>query len=190
MPSQYLVRHTLFARLFHWLTAVAVLILLVTGLLPRFGVNFDWVVIHWVTGMILTLLVFTHIVHSLAPARLRRIWFTRRDFSGARPGKYSLPQKSMHQFVALLTLLAVITGILMTVRIDTPLWERNPYWLTSGTWAWIYVLHGLSALLFVTTLMLHIYFSLRPEKRMYLSAMFGGRVSTSEYHAIHDANAD
>ena len=37
------------------------------------------------------------------------------------------------------------TGIVMMVRIDTPLWPQNAYLLTDPTWGLIYVLHGLGS---------------------------------------------
>src|SRR5580658_7831666 len=36
-------RHSLVARLFHWLMAAAMLILLFTAFLPKVGVQFSWV---------------------------------------------------------------------------------------------------------------------------------------------------
>ena len=49
-------RHAAVDRVFHWLTAVAVLVLMGTGLLPVVGVKFDWVPIHWIAGVLLVLL--------------------------------------------------------------------------------------------------------------------------------------
>ena len=54
---------------------------------------------------------------------------------------------------------ACITGAMMMVKIDTPWWERNPYWLSDEAWGVVYVLHGLSALLLITMVMTHIYFA-------------------------------
>lgn len=172
------VRHLLWDRVFHWLFAGAIFTLLLTGLLPPFGIDFSWVTIHWVTGVILILLLLVHILRSVFLKDLKAIKIKASDFSkrpsGSSPEKYSLEQKLMHNFLALIALAAIITGGLMTVKIDTPFWERNPYWLEASTWGWVYVIHGLLALVFVSTIMLHIYFALRPEKRMFLRAIFKG----------------
>lgn len=188
MSPERLKRHLLVDRLVHWGIALLVFILLGTGLPPQFDIDFDWVVIHWVTGVLLLVLVLFHLIRSLFWKKLRLIWFQGRDFKRQKPGKYSLAQKLMHNFIAVITLAALVTGTLMLVRIDTPFWERNPYWLDAETWGIVYVIHGLAAILFVSTLMLHIYFSLRPEKRMYLGAMFRGWVDKDEYLAAHDSD--
>ena len=48
-----IVRHNVVDRLMHWLFAVSVLILLGTSFLPILGIKFEWVTIHWITGLIL-----------------------------------------------------------------------------------------------------------------------------------------
>ena len=62
MPQNRLIRHHLFDRLFHWLLAISIFILLFTGLLPQFDIDFNWVELHWITGIVLTVLVAIHIV--------------------------------------------------------------------------------------------------------------------------------
>ena len=185
MPEVQRVRHRFIDRLFHWSFALTAVALLATGLLPPFGVRFDWVPLHWTAGCLFLLLLAFHLLRSLAPARLRRMGIGRADLSG-RPGKYSLAQKLMHHFVALACLTAGVSGALMLARIDTPLWERDPYWLGDTAWGWIYVLHGLSALLLLSALMLHVYFALRPEKAAYLRAMVLGWMREDEYRRLHD----
>ena len=175
MSQPQVIRHSAIARFLHWLMAACVLVLLATGLLPVVGVEFNWVPIHWVAGLILAVCVLVHILRSLAPRKLKQIWFRARDIQAAMTdavaGKYSLAQKLMHNAVAVLGLGVVVTGCLMLLKIDTPLWERNPYFLSEQTWGVIYAIHGFCALCFLSLVMLHIYFSLRPEKRAYLQAM-------------------
>ena len=74
----------------------------------------------------------------------------------------------------------------MMVKVDTPFWERNPYLLDNEVWGVIYVVHGFAALFLITTVMLHIYFAVRPEKLMYLRAMFSGNMSKDELEKNHD----
>ncbi|HUK01294.1 MAG TPA: cytochrome b/b6 domain-containing protein [Steroidobacteraceae bacterium] len=169
------IRHAGIDRLFHWVTAAAVLILLCTAFLPIAGLHFSWVGIHWITGIVLIVAVAFHLLRSLFWQSLRSMWIGSGDFrSGAPSGKYSLAQKLMHHVLGLAVLTAVVTGALMLAKVDTPWWHRNPYWLSAGTWGVVYVLHGLAALAAVTLVMIHIYFSLLPEKRAFLRAMLRG----------------
>jgi formate dehydrogenase gamma subunit len=200
MKSQTILRHRAVDRALHWLFALTVLTLLITGLFPYFGVNLPWVTVHWVAGVLLLALLLLHLIQVLLKPRasrramnvgmqdvqiLKASLETTGD-SAAKPGKYSLAQKILHLGVAKLVVIAIITGALMMVKIDTPLWERNPYWLQPSTWGIIYVLHGLVALGFVTTIVVHIYFSLRPEKRLYLRSMLSGRITREEFIQHHN----
>ena len=52
--SEKIIRHLLPDRIFHWVMAVSILVLLFTGFLPIVGVNFSWVDPHWIAGIVLT----------------------------------------------------------------------------------------------------------------------------------------
>ena len=77
---------------------------------------------------------------------------------------------------------------MMLAKIDSPWWERNPYWLEEWTWGVVYVLHDLSALMLVTMIMAHIYFALRPEKLHFTRSMILGWITRAEYKKHHDPN--
>ena len=195
-------RHGLTERLLHWLMAVSVLILLGTAFVPVMGLKFSWVAPHWIAGLLLSAALSVHIAASLRWSKLRLMWVGIRDLADAWqlgrwalaprtrtapiPGKYSLAQKLYHHAIAVIVLIAVATGLVMLLRIDSPLWERDPYWLAESTWGVIYVLHGLAALCCVTLIMLHVYFALRPEKLFYTRSMFSGTISRTDYLANHD----
>ena len=186
ISEKQLVRHRPADRILHWVFAACIVLLLLTGILPKLGVEFSWLVFHWVTGLVLLGATLLHLLRVVLLKPLLNMWIGPRDFGAGKPGKFSLAQKLMHNGVAVLALAAIVTGLLMMVRIDTPFWERDPYWLAADTWGVIYVLHGLAALCFVSTALLHIYFSLRPEKRMYLRAIFKGWITREEYQREHD----
>lgn len=188
MNQSKIIRHKLVDRLFHWILAFSILILLLTGLLPVYGFNASLIAIHWITGLVLTLFLLIHIFRSVFWKKFSRMWFSKTDFelSRQKQGKYSLAQKSMHQFIAVLALAGIITGLVMMVRIDTPFWERDPYWLNADTWGVVFFIHGLVSLIFVSVIMLHIYFSLRPESRLYLRSIFKGWITKDEYLQKHD----
>lgn len=197
-----IVRHAGPDRLIHWVIAICVLILLVTAFLPILGVEFAWVAIHWWTGFVLIAAVLAHVVRSLAAKPLGAVWIGMRDLRDAievarislrlssnstpRAGKFSFAQKLIHAAFAVVVPGACITGGLMMVKIDTPWWERNPYWLSDEVWGIVYMLHGLSALLLITMVMTHVYFALRPEKAMFLRSMIRGWITRGEFETMHD----
>lgn len=199
---QKLIRHTLTDRLFHWGTAASVLILLGTAFFPIMGWEFAWVSIHWISGIVLTLLIAFHTVRASFWQDIYSMWVSFEDlksgidlarwnlrFSEAPPmaaGKYSLAQKLIHYLFTLVVGITIITGCLMLVKIDTPWWERDPYWLQEGTWGIIYVLHDFGALLLITMLMAHVYFALRPEKLHFTRSMIFGWITRAEYEKHHD----
>jgi cytochrome b subunit of formate dehydrogenase len=201
--SERVLRHRLVDRLYHWLMAVTVLVLMGTAFLPILGVKFAWVDIHWVSGVLLTVLILFHIVRSVIwqdwrsmmiyPADVRDIWraFCRAlGFRGARPtpaGKYDALQKLYHVGVAVLMLSIVATGLLMLLKIDTPLWRRSPYWFSNDAWGIIYAIHGIGSMAMVTMVTIHIYFALRPEEWYLLRSMFRGWISRQEFADHHDA---
>lgn len=116
-------------------------------------------------------------------------WFFRlRKKTPDKPGKYSPAQKLIHHSFSVVVLTSVVTGLLMMVKIDTPFWERDPYWLSSKTWGIIYVLHDAASMILVTMIMLHVYFAFRPEKRMYLRSMVLGWITREEYNNHHDSD--
>jgi formate dehydrogenase gamma subunit len=199
-----IVRHAGFDRVIHWVVAASVVALLLTAFLPILGVDFAWVTIHWVAGFVLTVIVVVHIVRALFWQDWREVWIDGQDLRDAgaivrttlrvrgaalpRPGKYSFAQKLIHLAFAIVVLAAIVTGGLMMVKIDTPWWDRNPFWLTDAQWGTVYVIHGLAALLLVTMVIVHIYFALRPEKLHFTRSMILGWITREEYRAHHDTN--
>jgi cytochrome b subunit of formate dehydrogenase len=183
--KEQLIRHTGFDRLFHWVTAATMTVLLATSLLPIVGVRFAWLDIHWIAGVILTLAVVLHMLRALVWQKLRTIMLSPADF-GRKPGKYSVAQKLMHLGWTVAVLVAVITGILLMVKAGVPLFDRNPYLYTLKTWGMLTLLHDLAALLSVFLILVHVYFALLPEKRLYLRSMVSGVVSRSELAVEHD----
>ena len=183
--------------------AISTLILLGTAFLPILGIEFAWVTIHWVSGIVLTVFVIVHTVRASFWQDLGSMWVDRADLRNtvqlARwnlrmtaqppglPGKYSLAQKLIHHVFTLTGLAAIATGGLMMVKIDTPWWDRNPYWLGEDVFGAIYVIHDLAALALITLVMLHVYFALRPEKLHFTRSMFLGWITRREYNEHHDS---
>jgi formate dehydrogenase subunit gamma len=58
-------RHAGIDRLFHWFMAATMIVLLATSLLPIIGVHFAWYSIHWMAGVLLTVIILLHIVRAL-----------------------------------------------------------------------------------------------------------------------------
>jgi cytochrome b subunit of formate dehydrogenase len=189
LPPGAIERHALVDRLFHWLTAAIMFVLLGTGLLPVAGIRFEWLEIHWIAGTALTAAVLFHVVRSLLWQRLAAIWLHWRDLreltGGQSPGKYTLAQKLMHHAFTVALLAAIATGVLLLKKIQTPFFERDPYLFTERTWGILHVVHDAAALLAVLLVIVHVYFALLPEKRFYLRAMIKGWITREELREHH-----
>jgi formate dehydrogenase subunit gamma len=195
-------RHLLVDRVYHWLMAACVLTLLATAFLPIIGFKFEWLGLHWMTGVALSTLVLIHIVRAVIWQDFWAMMIDGADLLNARrhfaralrrkgaapskPGKYNVLQKLYHAGIAILILSIVATGLLMLLKIDTPLWRRNPYVLADYQWGWIYVLHGFAAMTLITMVMIHIYFALRPDEWRLTRSMFRGWMTRSEFEEHHD----
>lgn len=195
-------RHRLIDRLFHWLTSICMLILLATALLPIFGIKFNWLTIHWVVGLILTTAVFLHAVRAMTILRLRDmvihpgeiISSTRIELSNwtgkfLRPvmiGKYSVAQKLFHFGMSSVVLVAIATGLVMMIGIDTPFWERDPYFVSERVRGIIFVAHGIATLLSISMIIIHVYFAFRPEKLYFTRSMINGWITRADYENNHD----
>lgn len=180
-------RHAPVDRWFHWTMAVTMGVLLVTSLLPILGVKFGWYVIHWVSGLVLTLLILLHIVRALFWQRPgTMLLVSAADFSHRGAGKYTLAQKLMHLAWAVAVLVAIVTGLLLLPKAGVPFMVRDPYSQSVAAWGVLTLLHDLAALLSVFLVLVHVYFGILPEKRAYLRAMLTGRVTRSDLRAEHN----
>jgi cytochrome b subunit of formate dehydrogenase len=195
-------RHSLVARLFHWIMAAAMFVLLFTAFLPKVGVQFNWVTYHWIAGTVLTISILFHIVHASFFLDFWSIWPDRTDLedawirfqrfvgrSAALPrkfAKYPLENKLYHGVVMLTGLSVVLTGFFMMFRVRTIFFTRNPYLFSDLTWGLMYVLHGLAGVGLITLVIVHVYFAVRPEKLPITRSMIVGSMSREFYLKEHD----
>ncbi len=184
--NQKLLRHAGIDRWFHWCMALTMAVLLVTSLLPILGVQFAWYGVHWVAGLLLTLIILAHIARALFWQKPGTMLLSAGDFSAHAAGKYTLAQKLMHLGWAVAVLVAIVTGLLLLKKAGVPFLERNPYAFSLRTWGVLTLLHDLAALLAVFLVLVHVYFAILPEKRAYLRAMVAGRISRADLKAEHD----
>ncbi|HUA97217.1 MAG TPA: cytochrome b/b6 domain-containing protein [Terracidiphilus sp.] len=194
-------RHSLAARIFHWVMAASMFTLLFTAFLPKVGVRFNWVFYHWIAGCVLTVSIGFHIVHSffmdpwsIWPDRadIRDSFRRVRRFVGKpapppeRFAKYPLENKFYHLCIVLSALAVMCTGLFMMKRIETPFFTRNPYIFSDMTWGLMYVLHGLAGIGLIALIMVHVYMGLRPEKLPITKSMIFGWMSRDFYLEEHD----
>jgi len=199
--SGRVIRHRGADRAYHWCLAACVLTLLGTSFLPILGWKFAWVDVHWMAGVVLAVLVLLHIVRAIIwldfwsmmiwPRDALDAWAAvRHELSGGPPpplpGKYPLMQRGYHWAIAAALISSIATGLMMMVKIDTPFWVRNPYWLSQSTWGIVYVVHGLAAMTVLALIMVHIYFGVRPDKWWTTRSMIVGWITDAEYTAHHD----
>jgi formate dehydrogenase subunit gamma len=200
LPDRIL-RHTLASRVFHWTMAAAVLVLLGTAFLPIVGLKFGWVTIHWIAGLVLTAALLFHVVHAsrkglglmwIGIQDLRVGWATfratllRLDRDVPKSGKNPVENKLFHHAVAVATLAAVVTGLVMMAKVNTPLWDRNPNILSEDVWGLVYVVHGAGSLALVALVSVHVYFGLRPDKRWITLSMIRGWIPRERFAERHD----
>ena len=198
---QHITRHTLMARLFHWVMAGAMFVLLVTAFFPILGVQFAWVTWHWMAGLVLTASIIYHIVHVTFWLDFWSIWVgpgdipefkaemlreAGYDVPGPKPAKYPLGNRLYHLVLVIVSFVIIGTGVVMLPRIDTPLLERNPYFFTDVTWGYIYVIHGLVGVSLVGLTIAHVYFAARPEKWWITKAMIFGWITRRQYLQHHE----
>ena len=194
-------RHSLMARLFHWVMAAAMFVLLFTAFLPIVGVQFAWVTWHWVAGLVLSGSILYHIIHASFWLDFWSIWIGPKDIpefkaemlrelghevSGPKPGKYPLGNRLYHTVIVLAGFAAVGTGLVMMSRIRTPLFPRNPYLFSDTAWGFTYVLHGAAGVGLVGLTIAHVYFAVRPEKWWITKSMILGWITRRQYLEHHD----
>lgn len=195
-------RHSLAARLFHWIMAAAMLALLVTAFLPKLGHEFPWVTYHWIAGLVLTASILFHVIHASFWMDFWSIWPDSVDIEDAKRrwlratgktapaprkfAKYPLENKMYHLIIVLAGLAVILTGVFMMKRVRTPFFTRNPYVFGDMTWGLMYVLHGLAGVGLIALIMAHIYFALRPEKLVITKAMITGSLDRDHYLEHHD----
>ena len=200
LPAR-IVRHSLAARLFHWVMAAAMMTLLFTAFLPIAGIQFAWVTWHWAAGLVLTGSILFHILHATVWLDFWSIWVGPRDIPelkaevlrelghdvpGLRSGKYPLGNRLYHLAIVAAGLAVVATGLFMMVRVRTPFLTRNPYLLSDGAWGVTYVLHGMAGVALVGLVIAHVYFAVRPEKWWITKSMILGWITRRQYLEHHD----
>ncbi len=195
-------RHSLAARLFHWIMSAAMLTLLFTAFLPRVGVRFDWVAYHWIAGTVLTISVVFHVIHASFCLDFWSIWPDKDDLEDSmrrfhrfmgkpappprRFAKYPLENKLYHAVITLSGLAVILTGVFMMFRVRTVFFPRNPYLFGDMTWGLMYVLHGLAGVGLIALIMVHIYFAVRPEKLDITKSMIFGSMQREFYLEHYD----
>jgi formate dehydrogenase subunit gamma len=194
-------RHNLTARLFHWVMAAAMFVLLFTAFLPVAGIKFPWVQWHWIAGLVLTASILFHIVHASFFLDFWSIWVGPKDIPefraeilrelghdvpGPKPGKYPLGNRLYHLAQVFTALTVIGTGLMMLPRVRTPIFTRNPYLLSDRAWGVTYVSHGLAGVALVGLVIAHVYFAVRPDKWWITKAMLVGWITRRQYLEHHE----
>ena len=130
-------RHSLAARLFHWIMAAAMFMLLFTAFLPKVGIQFNWVAYHWIAGSVLTVSIhFSHHPRHLLPGLLVDLagqggpggcmeavpalhGTSRRP--AAKVCQVSAGEQALSWRVMLAGLAVIATGVFMMLRVRTDL---------------------------------------------------------------------
>ena len=194
-------RHTLAARLFHWVMAASMFVLLFTAFLPVAGIRFAWVQWHWIAGLVLTASIVFHLIHATFFLDFWSIWVGPKDIPelkaellrelghdvpGPKPGKYPLGNRLYHLAIVVTGLGVAATGLFMMKRVRTPIFVRDPYILSDSAWGFTYVLHGLAGVGLVGLVIAHVYFAVRPDKWWITKSMILGWITRRQYLEHHE----
>ena len=194
-------RHSLAARMFHWVMAAAMFTLLFTSFLPIVGVKFAWVEWHWMAGLVLAASILYHIIHATFFMDFWSIWVGPKDIpelkseimrelggdtSGPKAAKYPLGNRLYHMAIVVTGIGASATGLFMMKKVQTPFFTRDPYILPDTTWGLMYVAHGAAGVALVGLTMAHVYFAIRPEKLWLTKSMLFGFITRRQYLEHHD----
>jgi cytochrome b subunit of formate dehydrogenase len=194
-------RHSLAARLFHWIMAASMFTLLFTAFLPKVGVQFDWVTYHWIAGSVLTVSVIFHVIHASFWLDFWAIWpdkptwWTRGEEcavygpAGAAAAQIrevpareqALPRRDHRD-----RLVRNRDRRVHDVPVHTIFFPRNPYLFSDMTWGLMYVLHGLAGIGLIALVMVHVYFAIRPEKLDITKSMIFGSMRREFYLKHYD----
>jgi len=200
LPEQ-IPRHSFMARMFHWVMAASMFVLLFTSFLPIVGFKFAWVEWHWIAGLVLTGSIIYHIIHATFWLDFWSIWVGPKDIpefraemaaelggsdDGPKTGKYPLGNRLYHLALVVVGLSVAISGMIMMTRVRQPLFTRNPYIMADTTWGLTYVLHGACGIALVGLVIAHVYFALRPEKFWITKSMIFGTITRRQYLEHHD----
>jgi len=194
-------KHSLAARLFHWVMAAAMFVLLFTAFLPVVGIRFAWVQWHWIAGLVLTGAILFHVVHATFFLDFWSIWVGPKDLpefkaellrdfghevAGPKPGKYPLGNRLYHLAIVVTGLMVMISGLIMLKRVRTPLFVRDPYIMGDAAWGFTYVAHGLAGVGLVGLVIAHVYFAVRPDKWWITKGMIVGWITRRQYLEHHE----
>jgi hypothetical protein len=97
------------------------------------GIQFAWVTIHWIAGMVLLLAVLYHVFHATLKQDFWAMWIGRdelaegvqglrgvfrrsADLEKRRGAKYPLDHKLYHHVVAIVGIAAIVSGVRCTSR--------------------------------------------------------------------------
>jgi len=192
-------RHSLAARLFHWTMSASMLALLFSAFVPIMDLDFaGWLTIHWIAGVVLIATIVYHIIHaigwmdfwsmmSVGPKFFKEGFQTvRHVLSSKAPepekaGKYPFDHRMYHHAIVVVSLSAVVTGVLMMMRVDTPFFTRNTYLLSDSMTGLVFAIHGFAGVSLILLIASHIYFALRPEKRWITWSMVRGWIDREHY---------
>ena len=196
LPAK-IMRHATSERVFHWIMSAAMLVLLITAFAPVMGFQFAWVTIHWAAGLVLSATILYHIIHAVFWQDFWAMWVNGRDIKAGlaelshmvgrngtevpKASKYPIDHKLFHHGAAVSGLTAIVTGIFMMLRLETPFWTANPYMLSDSSWGVMYVVHGVSGVALIALVISHIYFAIRPDKWWITKSMIFGYITPEKY---------
>ena len=91
--------------------AISILTLMATSFLPILGWKFEWLAIHWMTGLVLTVAVMFHIIRSLFFQKLMNMVPDGKDVASLRWRPARQIQIWHRSFITLAVAVLILCGI-------------------------------------------------------------------------------
>ncbi|NSL50845.1 formate dehydrogenase subunit gamma [Calidifontibacillus erzurumensis] len=197
-----ILRQSLSNRIVHWLTAISIFLLIISGLgqMPLYkrynitklpgaewlGNYFDTLVLHYIAAIMLLFIVFYHIVLHVIRKEFD-IWPKRGDLiqsfliikamitKGKEPesDKYLAEQRLAYLFIGANIMLLIITGIIKIVK------NIPGFTMPNIVIFWTAHIHNFATFLLIFGIIGHLAAFLFKENRALLPGMFSGYVKES-----------
>ncbi len=206
MANNNEMRHSIWIRIFHWVNAVSILLLILTG----FQIHAPWMVklfgplsaartIHFIAGYILLFSVIGRVYYAIVARDAKNIVYRpiqdTKNFpsmikyylfmSNSHPdyGKYNPGQKMMYTGWLFMAIIMIITGFILY----KPALFMGLGSALGGLVA-IRVIHYIGTWLFVLSVIVHVYLDVS-EGIPVLKSMFSGKLEEEGHHVEQEEKA-
>jgi Ni/Fe-hydrogenase 1 B-type cytochrome subunit len=199
-PDARVLRYEIGARLYHWVNALLLIGLAVSGVAlfsPGSLGGISWLLLHEIVAVLFILALALHIVVAPARGEGRSMWFESRDLRDLRImtanflgrtrdypafGKYDPLQKIFHAFLTLVSAGVIVSGVCLFLNAEV--WATFSHrWMRT-----MRIVHDIGAFAFIAVVIAHVYFAVIRVNWPQLVSMITGRLRGSNFNRYHDVH--